>query len=73
MIKNEKQYKITKKKLQEICELNERLKNQGEHLPVTGKLILASGMNVQEEMEKEIEVYERGVENNRLHNFGRPH
>ncbi|HEV3325475.1 MAG TPA: hypothetical protein VG052_07705 [Puia sp.] len=59
MIKNEKQYNITKKKLQGIREQNERLKSQGEHLPVKDKLVLASGMYVQEEMEKEIVVFER--------------
>jgi hypothetical protein len=58
MIKNEKQYKITKKKLQGIREQNERLKCQGGHISVKGKLILASGMYVQEKMEMEIAVYE---------------
>jgi HTH-type transcriptional regulator/antitoxin HigA len=59
MIKNEKQYKITKKKLQEIRGHNERMKNEGEHLPVKEKLILAAGIYLQEEMENEIAAYEQ--------------
>ena len=61
MIENEKQYEITKKKLQGIREQNERLKSQGEYLSVKGKLILASRMDVQEELEMEIAAYERSI------------
>jgi HTH-type transcriptional regulator/antitoxin HigA len=35
------------------------MKNEGEHLPVKEKLILASGIYLQEEMENEIAAYER--------------
>ena len=58
MIKNEKQYKITKKKLQEINEDRLRMQSQGEQLSVKEKLILASAIHLQEEMENEISAYE---------------
>jgi HTH-type transcriptional regulator/antitoxin HipB len=58
MIKNEKQYKITKKKLQEIRELNMRMNSQGRQISVKDQLILASSLHMQEEMENEIAAYE---------------
>jgi len=58
MIKNEKQYKITKKKLQEIRELNMRMHGQGKQISVKDRLILASSLHMQEEMENEIAAYE---------------
>lgn len=59
MIKNEKQYKITKKKLQEIHEDRLRMQSQGERLSVKEKLILASAIHLQEELENEVIAYEQ--------------
>jgi HTH-type transcriptional regulator/antitoxin HigA len=59
MIRNEKQYKITKKKLQEIKEDRSRMQSQGEQLSVKEKLILASAIHLQEEMENEVIAYEQ--------------
>lgn len=58
MIKNEKQYKITKKKLQVIYEEVDRIKAGREHLPAKDELNLVSLMLFQEQLEKEIEAYD---------------
>lgn len=58
MIKNEKQYKITKKKLQGIYEDIARIKDGRELLPAKDRLILVSLMMMQEQMEAEIEAYD---------------
>jgi len=58
MINNEKQYKISKKKLNEIVTEIEKVKKAGEQNPLRNKLILASLLNVKEELEEEISEYE---------------
>jgi hypothetical protein len=63
MIKNEKQYQVTKQKLQGIREQNMRIQKKGELQSVTDKFILASGLDVQQEMENEIAIYEGAVKN----------
>ena len=63
MIKNEKQYQITKKKLQGIREQNMRLQKKGEQQSVTDRLILASGLDMQQKMENEIAIYEGAAKN----------
>lgn len=61
MIKNEKQYKITRKKFSELRDERTRMEGQGEKLPASGKLILASLIYFLEGMEKEIVAYEQLV------------
>lgn len=58
MINNEKQYKISKKKLNEIITEIEKVKKANEQNPLRNKLILASLLNVKEELEDEISEYE---------------
>lgn len=58
MINNEKQYKISKKKLSEIVTEIEKVKKASEQNPLRNKLILASLLNVKEELEDEISEYE---------------
>lgn len=58
MINNEKQYKISKKKLNEIVTEIEKVKKASEQNPLRNKLILASLLNVKEELEDEISEYE---------------
>lgn len=58
MIKNEKQYKISKKKLQEIkVNIDEVEKATNLH-PLRNKLMMASLLNMQEEISKEVADYE---------------
>jgi hypothetical protein len=63
MIKNEKQYQITKKKLQGIREQNMRIQKKGEQQSVTDRLILAPGLDMQQELENEISAYENAAKN----------
>jgi DNA-binding Xre family transcriptional regulator len=58
MIKNEKQYKITKKKLQVIYEEIDRIKAGRKHLPAKDELILVSHMVFQKQLENEIDAYD---------------
>jgi hypothetical protein len=58
MIKNEKQYKVTRQKLQGIREQNMRIQEKGELQSATDRLILASGLHMQQELENEITDYE---------------
>ena len=63
MIKNEKQYQITKKKLQGIREQNMRIQKKGEQQSAIDSLILASGLDMQQKMENEIAIYEGAAKN----------
>jgi DNA-binding Xre family transcriptional regulator len=58
MIKNEKQYKITKKKLQVIYEEIDRIKGGREDVPSKDRLNLVSLQVFQEQLEKEILAYD---------------
>jgi HTH-type transcriptional regulator/antitoxin HipB len=58
MIKNEKQYKITKKKLEEFTEAILKKQNSPDPLSGQDKLILVSLQVMQEQFKKEIAVYE---------------
>lgn len=58
MIKNEKQYKITKKKLLSIYDEIKRIHDTREHLPAKERLILVSLMVMQEQLEAEIATYD---------------
>ena len=58
MIKNEKQYKITKKKLSGIIQEIEIMHREGDQLSLTNQLILASLTDVRTDMEIEITEYE---------------
>jgi DNA-binding Xre family transcriptional regulator len=58
MINNEKQYKISKKKFNEIITEIEKVKKASEQNPLRNKLILASLQNVKQELENEIAIYE---------------
>jgi DNA-binding Xre family transcriptional regulator len=58
MIKNEKQYKITKKKLLGIYQEIDRVKGGRESLPAKDRLILVSLQGMQRQMEDEIKVYD---------------
>ena len=58
MIKNEKQYKISKKKLQVIYEEIDRIKAGREHLPAKDELNLVSLRLFQEQLENEIDAYD---------------
>lgn len=58
MIKNEKQYKISKKLLSEINENIANLKMDTTQHPLKIKLILASALNMQKEIEQDLLLYE---------------
>jgi DNA-binding XRE family transcriptional regulator len=58
MIKNEKQYKITKKKLQVIYEEIDRIKGGREDIPSKDRLNLVSLQVFQEQLENEIDDYD---------------
>jgi len=58
MIKNEKQYKITKKKLLGIYDEIMKIHGTREHLPAKERLILISLVTLQEQMENEIAEYD---------------
>jgi HTH-type transcriptional regulator / antitoxin HipB len=59
MIKNEKQYKITKKKLEEFTEAILKKQNSNDPLSATDQLILISLQDMQEQFINEIALYER--------------
>ncbi|HWK06317.1 MAG TPA: helix-turn-helix transcriptional regulator [Puia sp.] len=58
MIKNEKQYKITKKKLLAIYDEIKQIHGTSEHLPAKERLILVSLMTMQDQLETEIATYD---------------
>jgi HTH-type transcriptional regulator/antitoxin HigA len=58
MIKNEKQYKISKKLLNEVNENIANLKRDTTQHPLKIKMMLASALNIQKEMEQDILLYE---------------
>lgn len=58
MIKNEKQYSISKKLLTEINENIDNLKKDTTQHPLKTKLMLASALNMQKEIERDILLYE---------------
>jgi HTH-type transcriptional regulator/antitoxin HigA len=58
MIKNEKQYKITKKKLLGIYDEIKRIHGISEHLPAKERLILVSLKTMQDQLEIEIATYD---------------
>ena len=58
MIKNEKQYKITSKKLLLTVEEIARLSNEPEPLPLKNQLMLASLINLKKDMEAEVAAYD---------------
>jgi len=58
MIKNEKQYKITRKKLLSLEEEITRLKAGREHLPAKDELLLVSMAMMRDQMEKEVATYD---------------
>ncbi|OQP49313.1 hypothetical protein A4H97_28650 [Niastella yeongjuensis] len=58
MIKNEKQYKISKKLLSEINENIANLKKDTTQHPLKIKMMLASALNMQKEVEQDILLYE---------------
>jgi DNA-binding Xre family transcriptional regulator len=58
MIKNEKQYKISKKLLNDINENIASLKKDTTQHPLKIKLLLASALNMQKEVEQDILLYE---------------
>jgi HTH-type transcriptional regulator / antitoxin HipB len=58
MIKNEKQYKISKKKLQIVHEEIDRIKAGREHPPAKDRLNIVSLQVFQQQLENEIEAYE---------------
>jgi DNA-binding Xre family transcriptional regulator len=58
MIKNEKQYKITKKKLQEFNVAILKKQTGQDHLSVQDKLVLVSLLVMREQFESEIATYE---------------
>jgi len=58
MIKNEKQYRITKKKLLKLYDEIKRIHNISEHLPAKERLILGSLMTMQDQFETEIAAYD---------------
>ncbi len=62
MIKNEKQYKITQKKLQGILEEITRVKGGREEVPAKDRLILTSLLMMQQQLEDEIAAYVRLVD-----------
>ncbi|THU37004.1 helix-turn-helix transcriptional regulator [Niastella caeni] len=58
MIKNEKQYRISKKLLNEINENIDNLKKDTTQHPLKIKLMLASALNMQKEIEQDLLLYE---------------
>jgi HTH-type transcriptional regulator/antitoxin HigA len=58
MIKNEKQYAITRKKLLELEEGISRLKSGREHLPAKEQMLIVSMLVMQKQMQDEIAYYE---------------
>lgn len=58
MIKNEKQYKITKKKLQEINAEIDRIKNDKVINPLRAELLLASLLHARKLFEGDLSLYE---------------
>jgi ribosome-binding protein aMBF1 (putative translation factor) len=58
MIKNEKQYKISKKLLSDINENIANLKKDTTQHPLKIKLLLASAINMQKEIEQDLRLYE---------------
>jgi DNA-binding Xre family transcriptional regulator len=62
MIKNEKQYRITKKKLQSLNEAIVKKQNGQQPLPAKDRLILVSLEVMQEQLENEIAAYEQLIE-----------
>jgi HTH-type transcriptional regulator/antitoxin HigA len=58
MIKNEKQYRITKKKLLSIHDEAKQIRGAHEHLPAKERLILVSLMTMQDQLETEIATYD---------------
>jgi HTH-type transcriptional regulator/antitoxin HigA len=58
MIRNEKQYKISKKKLTEIIENIEQVSSDTGENPLRNKLMLASLQNMKQEIEQDILFYE---------------
>jgi DNA-binding Xre family transcriptional regulator len=58
MIKNEKQYRTSKKLLNEINENIAELKKDTTQHPLKIKLLLASALNMQKEIEQDILLYE---------------
>lgn len=58
MIKNEKQYNITRKKLHEFEEGISRLKNGREQLPPKEEMLLVSMLVMQKQLQDEIAQYE---------------
>ena len=58
MIKNEKQYRISKKLLSEINENIANLKKDTTQHPLKIKMMLASALNMQKEIEQDILLYE---------------
>ncbi|MDF2190730.1 helix-turn-helix transcriptional regulator [Paraflavitalea sp. CAU 1676] len=58
MIKNEKQYKISKKKFTDTVAEIKRVKEATDQDPLRNKLLVAALMNVKENLDHEITVYE---------------
>src|SRR5690242_3842211 len=58
MIKNEKQYNISKKLLNDINLNIEKLQKDTTQHPLRNKLMLASALNMQKEIEQDILLYE---------------
>jgi hypothetical protein len=58
MIKNEKQYGVSKKWLNEISEAIIKLNNDTEHDPLGNKLMLNAHLHMKQEIEQEILLYE---------------
>lgn len=58
MIKNEKQYKITKKKLQDLNEVILRKQNGTDPLPAKDRLLLVSMQDMKGQLENEIDTYD---------------
>ena len=58
MIKNEKQYKISKRKFRELNTQVDKIAKEAEHNPVRNQLILASLSNSKNEIESDILLYE---------------
>jgi len=58
MIKNEKQYKVTRNKLQVLEEEINRLKGGREHLPAKDKSLLVSMQLFQKQLQDEVDYYE---------------
>jgi len=63
MIKNEKQYKITKKKLEGLHQKMVKMKSEGEILSLTRQLVFNSLLDMSTDMENEIAEYHRLKEN----------